>query len=689
MSEYLLEILVEDMPPSHLHEGLTQLKNKLEKSLKEKKIKFSKVETDGTKRRLTAFIKNISLYQEKKKEQIIGPPKAVAFDENNNPTKAGEGFAKAKGKKVEELIVVDTPKGEYIAVTETEEAKKTEDILKQILPEILKELSFPKNMRWNNSGVLFSRPVKSIISLLDKNLIDFEFAGVKAGTKTKGHRILADNCEITIDSINKYKKLLKENKVIFSIKEREKIIKEEIKELEKELELTLVEDKELFQELRDIVEYPLIFTGIFESEYLEMPPEIIETFLKQEKKLFLTKKNDKIINRFVGIADATSEAGENIMDGFERVVKATLDDAMFFWAKDLEFDFDSLIDELKNYTFGEKIGTYYDKTQRIVELGKYFASKVGMESDQTIKKACKYSKVDQLTETVKESPSLQGTMGGLYLREKKEDKDIWKAIYEQYKPKNLSDNIPESQTGIILSLVDRIDTLTGAFLAGIETSGDKDPFGLRRIGNTIIKLFIEAGIEVNIKSFVKKSINLYSAIKKTDNKESILQSIIDFLITRFRYYLEKYKNIEYDVINAVLKTGFSDISYDFKRAEAVMKAKNNENFIQLIQSYKRVKNIVKDKPDLEFSEDKIIEKEEQELWTIFLAVKEEVDIWIKEKNFIKVKESLLTLRPFIDKYFDNVLVMDEDEEIKNNRIAMLQQISDIFTSFADLTEIVD
>ncbi len=686
MSDYLLEILVEDLPPSHLRTGLKQLKDIFEKKLKENRIEFDNIKTEGTKRRLVVFVENISETQKEEEELILGPAKKIAFDEEGNPTKAAMGFAKSKGKSVEDLEIVETEKGEYVAIKEIKKGIKTEEILVNLVPEIISSLSFPKNMKWNESGVLFSRPIRSFLSLFDKKIVNFEFAGVEATNRTRGHRILAEDEEIIISKPSKYEEALKANFVILKREERVEKVKEGFKDIKDKFEVEIVENRELLDELVDMVEYPIVFSGTFPDEYLSIPFEIIEIFLKQEKRLFLTKKDNNLTGNFVGVADASEEALPSIINGFERVVRATLEDAKFFWENDLKLDLDTLVEELKDYSFEAKLGTYYDKTLRVESLCEFLSNDKEEEFRESVKKAAKYSKVDQLTEMVKEFPVLQGIMGGLYLKERGEKEDVWKAVYEHYKPQNIKDDTPETLSGRILSLADRMDSLAGAFIAGMEVSGDKDPFGLRRIGNTIVKLIVEGNIDVELLSLFEKALDLYGDIKIA--KEDVVSSFFDFMEQRFRYYCTEYRQIDYDVLNAVLKTGFSNILVDFQRALSVQKTKPNENFRKLIISYKRVKNIVKDRDLLFFTEEKLIEKEEKELFDLFKAVEEEVLKEVEKRNFLKAQEILMTLRPFIDSYFDNVMVMVEDDELRTNRIAMLQKISALFEKIADFNEII-
>ncbi len=687
MSEYILEILVEDLPPSHLKIGLEQLKSKFEEELEKNRIEFEKIETIGTKRRLVVSVIGISESQKSEEEVILGPSKKIAYDENGEPTKAAIGFARSKGKDVEELEIIETPKGEYVGLKILKEKKETIEILKKIIHEIIDSISFPKNMKWNETGVLFSRPIRGFLSLFDKKIVNFEYANLEASNRTRGHRILADDEEITISKVSKYEESLKSNHVILRKEDRLSIIQSEIKKIEEELDIKIVKNEELLNELVDMVEHPVAFTGTFSDEYLKIPFEIIEIFLKQEKRLFLTRNQlGELIGRFIGVADASEDAKPYIVKGFERVVRATLEDAKFFWENDLKLDLDQLFDELKGYSFEKKLGTYYDKTLRMESLAEEMIKDSEDDFKEKIKKAVKYSKVDQLTEMVKEFPALQGIMGGLYLKERGEDEVVWKAVYEQYKPQNLEDSIPSIYSGKILSLADRLDSLIGAFIIGMEVSGDKDPFGLRRLGNTIVKLLIEGELDFELLSLFEKSLNLYDNIEKS--KEDLAATFLDFMEQRFRFYCTNFKNIDYDVLNAVLKTGFSNIYLDFQRAFSVQRTKQNENFRKLIISYKRVKNIVKGKEKFYFNEEGLVEKEEKALFDIFKAVEEEVLEEVKRRNFLKAEEILITLRPFIDAYFDSVMVMVEDEELKNNRIAMLQRISSLFEKIADFNEII-
>ncbi len=682
MPEFLLEILTEDMPPEHQKEGKKQLKDKFEKFLKDKRIEYDTIDVFSTKTRLTVFIGNLEEKQKPREDLIIGPPKKVAFDEEGNPTKAAEGFLKSKGKTIEDIEIIDTGKGEYIGIKIVDEGKSTKEILEDELKSIIKSLSFPKTMYWEREKVEFSRPIRGLLVLFSGKTVEVEIAGIKSSNKTKGHLVLMKGKEIEVENFKDYKEKLKENCIIIDEKEREEIIKDKIGEIEKELGLNVVLDKELFEELLYISEYPQLFYGKFDEKFLQLPEEIVSMFLKSEKKLFTTKKDSVLTNYFVGVGDFLIEAKENVEEGFERVVSATLEDALFFYKNDLELDFEELYERLDEFLFMEGLGTYRERTERIEDLVEYILEKIEKEEYKPyLKKAARYSKVDQLTQMVFEFTSLQGVAGGIYLREKGEDERVWKAVYEHYKPESIEDKIPESLTGKILSIADKIDLLTAAFILKGDISGTKDPLGARRAGNGIVKTLIEGEISLSVNELIKKSIELLDGNMEIEGK------IHDFIYNRFRYYEEEVNGIEYDILNS-LKSTFSDPYREHLKAISIKKAKSNKNFEKLIIAYKRAKNIIKGFEREEIKEELFKEKEEEQLFSFIKAIETEFQKHVDSFEFLKAQELLLTLKPFIDSFFDNVLVMTDDEELKQNRIALLQHTVELFETIADYSEII-
>ncbi len=682
MAEFFLEILTEDMPPEHQISGEKELKRKINELLVEKRIKFGEIETYTTKRRLVVLVKDISEKQEDSEDTIIGPPKKVAFDEDGKPTNAVHGFAKSRGKTVDELEIIDTGKGEYVALKVFEEGRATEEILKESLPKVVSTLSFPKTMVWEESKVQFSRPIRGIVALIDGKIVDFEVAGVKSSNKTRGHLVLSENSEIEVSSFSDYIQKLEENDVIVEKNKRQHLIREGIEIVEEEQGIEVVEDEELFFELVYITESPKVFYGKFDEKYLKLPEEIIKSFLRSEKKLFSSKKDGKLTNIFVGVGDFLERAKENVIKGFERVVSATLEDALFFYENDLKLNFDEIHERLSEFSFMEGMGTYLERVERIKKLSVFLAEQMGYENlKDAVERASHYSKVDQLTQLVFEFTSLQGIAGGIYLREKGEDENVWKAVYEHYLPESIDDKIPESDTGKILSLSDKIDLIVSAYRLGYEVKGTKDPYGLRRAGNGVVKILIEGQLGADIEKIIEY------ALSEDEDKNGIVEKIKEFLYQRFRYYEEEKYNIRYDVLNA-LKKAFGNPYREHLKAHAIMKAGENENFEKLIIGYKRAKNIVKGYEKYELSKELLTEKDEKVLYEMANALKGELEEYIEKYEFLKAQELLLTLKPFIDNFFDNVLVMVDDEKVKTNRIALLQEIVAMFESIADYSEIV-
>ena len=688
MSEYLLEILTEELPPTHQEAGKSQLKTLFLENLNAQRIDYNELMVLATERRLIVRVKGIASNQRPEEEIIMGPSRKVAYDDAGNPTQAALGFAKKLNRPLEETTFLETPKGEYLSFKKIHEGLPTEGVLQEILPRILGSLSFPKNMIWNDSGVSFSRPIRSILSLIDDHPLPFSFGGIKAGKVSRGNLILTSNSEILIGHAEVYDEALRESLVLIHEEERLDLIRKGFAEIESREQVKILSNQELLQELVRMVEYPVVFTGTFPEDFLSIPGEIIGSFLQREKRLFLTEREGRVCPRFVGIADASPEALPNIVTGFQRVVKATLQDALFFWRHDLTLDENTLVEDLNNTLYGENLGSYRDKSLRLMGLAENLADRFDSSLASTLKEAARLCKIDQLTDMVKEFPSLQGKAGGLLLKEKGYPEEVWKAVYEHYNPVNVEEDLPTSISGRILSLSDRLDSLCGAMATGQEFSGTKDPFGLRRLGNTIVKLLVEGSLPFSLEDLLEQTLLLHVP-EETAKREEIAGKTREFLHQRFRFYAEEVRGLPYDAVNGVVKTGLDFLESDLKRIEALSLTKNLEAFQKLVLSYKRVKNILKNSTE-EYSLDETLlqEKEEKELYQIFQVVSEEAEPSLSSGEFMKAQEALLMLRPFIDRFFDRILVMAEDVNLKNNRIALLRSLSSLFERVADYSEIV-
>lgn len=683
--EFLLEINTEEMPPFHVKAGLSQLKEKISEELAAQNIEARKIETYGTCRRLVV-VSDIASQQKNTEEEIVGPPKAVAYNSDGSPSAAAVGFAKKQGAKIAELKVVKTERGEYLGLKKIIEGKSTKDILSDILPQIISSLSFPKMMRWGSTSFRFSRPIKNILCVFGEKPLFFSIAGIKAGNSTTGHKIYCPK-KIQAKTYRDYRGILKKMRVIIDQEERRKMILRQMERKLAPLKASWHPDDDLLEKLVYDVEHPYVILGSFPEDYLGLPLEILSTAMKEGQKLFSIVKDKKQLPFFLGVADAFQDPKELIKKGNERVLKARLEDARFFWNQDQKVALKARAKDLKRIVFQEKLGSYEEKTQRLKKIASYLITKV---EAQPVKKhviqAAELAKVDLLTEMVREFPSLQGKVGGLYSRIEGYPSSVWKSIYEHYQPVSLDEESPVSLTGAVLSIADKLDSIVGVVGIGILVTGSKDPFGLRRNAQGICKVILERKLNFSIMRLLDKVIDVYGESFQK-NKEEIKKYCLDFFSNRLRYIFER-QGYRYDLINAALGSGLDNIYYSYLRVKALNALKESPNFEPMILIFKRVNNILKDQPSYKLNSGLLSEKEERELYTTFSIIKNNVLPLIKKGDFSQAQRIIFRMHSAINKFFDNVLVMTDEARLRRNRLALLQAISTLLIQVADYSQIV-
>ncbi|MGC8745510.1 MAG: glycine--tRNA ligase subunit beta, partial [Candidatus Saccharicenans sp.] len=476
--EFLLEIMTEELPSSHVRSALSQLEEKFREELNSARIGVKNLKSLGTCRRLVV-VADLEAGQLDEEEIVTGPPKQVALSPEGKFSTAALGFARSQGIPVDKLEIIKIPRGEYVGFKRLKKGKSTEEILTEICPSIIKSLTFPKSMRWGEGNFRFSRPIKNLLCLFDSRVVPFQFEGLIAGHKTRGHFIHSPR-EIEVNNFAEYKQALKENSVIIDPEERKQLILNQFQQKMAAVKAQVYPDEGLLERLLWNVEQPLVIMGTFPEKFLELPLEVLSTAMREGQKLFSVVRGKKQIPYFMGIADAPADPRKFIVSGNERVLRARLEDARFFWENDLKIPLSDRVGQLKNVVFQEKLGSYGDKVERLQKLVAYLADRLDLKSEKkALGQAARLSKADLLTGMVREFPELQGIMGGLYSQKQGLPKTVAQAIYEHYLPISLEDQVPNSTTGAILSLADKLDTLVGVFGVGYIISGSSDPFGLR------------------------------------------------------------------------------------------------------------------------------------------------------------------------------------------------------------------
>jgi len=693
MSDFLFELGIEEVPVSEIKNIMDQLKSKFISKLKEIPVEFKSIETASTNRRFMIYFSNIKEKADDTEEQVKGPSRAIAYDKDNQPTIALKKFIEANKIKQEDLFEIKTPKGLYIAFERKTEGEKTKDILSVMIPAILKEITFNKTMVWNSSRVPFVRPIKNLLALIDGQIIEFEFAGIKASNLTRGHSLLSENF-IKVHSFKDYCEVLYKNFVIISEDERKKKIVDEIVEVEEEFNVHVRPDTKMLEDYIYNNEYPVLFSGQFDKEYLELPSEIISTFMINEKKLLpVLNKENKLINMFIGISNIPDE-NKHVVRGNERVIKATFEDAKFFWDNDRNDDFFALKDSLKNVMFHQGLGNFYEKTDRLNTLIEQLVKDTGNnELLEPLKEAAKICKNDLVTRMVREFPSLQGIMGGLYIKETGKQKEIWDAVYWHYEPKGFSDKKMESLGGALLSLADKIDNICGFLYKGIKLSSSKDPYGIRRDAAAIIKTLKDFKLDFDLFKIIEIGIKQFqdNYPESSDLSYNEIQKKTQHLFTsRIENVFKEYLHVRYDIVNSVMNRKEELPIYRiYLRAREISKILSTDNLKHLISLHKRLKNIIKDCDKCEVTAENLVEKEEKLLFEIFNQTKDRIESMIEKKEYTNACSEILEMKPVIDNFFEKVMVMAKEKELKDNRIALLQNLDKILSKIADFSLIVE
>lgn len=686
MNKYLLfEVGVEELPSRFVSSTLQQIKSNLTKMLSENRIEFNEIDTYGTPRRLTFIVKGISDRQSNLEEEVKGPSKKIALDADGNFTKPALGFMKSKGIKEEDVIFKTIGKDEYIFGTIRQEGKETSEVLKNILPEAVKSVTFPKAMRWGGKNMRFARPIRWIVTLLNDNVLNFDLEGIQSSNITKGHRFLGES-EFEVNSLEDYLNKLEKNYVILDQDRRKEIIRNQCIEVAKSLNGEVELDEDLLEEVTHLVEYPTAFYGEFNEDYAKLPKEVVTTPMQQHQRYFPVVKNGKLLPNFIAVRNGNDYRIDKVKAGNEKVLVARLEDALFFYKEDTKKGLETYIEKLKSVVFQAKLGTIYDKSLRIEKLSSDIIDLLNLNNDKedTIR-AAKLCKADLVTSMVFEFTELQGIMGREYAKVSGENETVSEAIFEHYLPRFAGDILPKTNSGIILSLADKLDSISGFFAIGIQPTGSQDPYALRRQALGILNILMDSKIDVSLDTLVKLSLDNYSNLEF--NKEEVINAIMEFFKERIKN-LFRDLGIRYDVIDAVLSSNINDISDMHLRATELNNWLDKDELVEMLTAFNRVSTLAQKSESSKVDKDLLKEEAEINLYNEFKNTKEKVNTLLKDKKYSEALDSFASLRQSIDYMFDSVMIMDKDESIKNNRLGLLKQIYDTMLSICDLSKIV-
>lgn len=693
---FLLEIGTEEIPASYIIPALSQLEVSLSQLLGKETLTYTSMATTATPRRLTVFIHGLQLRQDDKEQLFTGPPMDAAYKEDK-PTPAAHGFAKSRDVSLDECMSIERNNRQYLAVKKNIAGKMTGEILQEHLPAIIGNITFPKSMRWTELPVRFARPVRWIAALLGKDVVGFTFGNVTSGRITHGHRFLKKEDPVHIENADwkHYLAILEKNGVIADYQRRKSMIAGYIAREQKKYHPDFSENhisQELLDEVNFLCEYPSIGEGTFSEKYLELPAPVLITTMTHHQKYFPVYDSEcKLKPKFLFICNNLAQYEKVIRKGNEKVLHARLEDALFFYGEDLKIPLAQRKESLEGILFQKGLGTYLDKVERLENLVPKLSSLTDTDT-KMLSRAASLCKNDLTTNMVYEFPELQGTVGRLYALENGEHESIARAVEEHYLPRQQNDPVPGSDTAKLLSVIDKLDTLIGLIGNGNMPSGSKDPFGLRRAALGIVRIMIEGSLDFDLADLYKPSYELFSSLK--EEAEALKTTLFTFIKQRLIHYLSEEKGFRDDLVDACFPPLQANFYHNYRKLQALSEISQESQFDDLTTSFKRIGNIIaqakekfsgweQQKPVI----DLLKEPAEKELFMHFEQLKKDFEKLSQAREYSLLLRKFSELRPHIDRFFDEVLVMDPDEKLRYNRINLLAQLNEAFLIVADFTRI--
>ena len=683
--DFLLEIGTEEIPAGFLKRIFQTFPHQVAELLSYHRLPYEDIKVMGTPRRLAMYVTNLIDKQEDRVIEKLGPSKQVAYDAKGNPTKAAIGFARGQKTALDELEIIATEKGEYLGVRKKEVGQESIDILATALPTFIQNIPFQKSMRWQNFDLRFARPIHWLLALFGKTVIPFSLEGLSSGNYSYGHRFMAPTA-FTIENPDQYLDLCRKAKVIVDQDERRSMIQEQLRAIEKEIGGTIIEDEALLQTVTNLVEFPSAACGSFETQFLELPEEVLITVMRHHQKYFsLRDPGGTLMPNFITINNTLAHDPRLVIAGNERVLRARLNDARFFYQEDLKIPLETFVERLKNVVFQTKLGTSYEKMTRFKTLATRLADKLCPAKKDKVSRTALLCKADLESNMVGEFSDLQGIMGREYAKVAGEDPDVSRGIYEHYLPTAAGGSLPTDDCGALVSIADKIDTIVGCFGIGLIPTGGADPYALRRQALGIIHIILDRCYPINLAELVEDSLELLAA--KIDRQpQEVAGEVLEFIKGRFSNNLTA-KGIPAGVVDGVLATGFHELLEAKRKIEALDTFRHRDDFELLLVAFKRVMNIIKGAEEQEIAPDLLEDEAEKVLFGKYNQLADSCRKLIAKQNYPQALETMAELKPEVDTFFDNVMVMVDDREIKNNRIGLLQAIASLFKQVADFARL--
>jgi glycyl-tRNA synthetase beta chain len=698
--ELLFEIGAEEIPAGMLPRAVSELRSILERHLAAENYQQGvTIETFGGPRRLTAWVRGLIAKQADVENEVTGPPKSVAYDASGAATRAAVSFAERQGVPLHQVYLVQTPKGEYIAAKVTKRGRSAHELLMEILPRVIHDLPWPRTMTWTGlEGARFIRPIRWIVGVLDGKPLKFSFGGITAGDVTVGHRFLG-KARIPVKNFADYEKKLRANGVIVRPAERREKIERELASYVKRTGFHVHPDPDLLQLVTYLNEFPHVIEGSFDPAFLELPDEILITVMRGHQKYFaVEKRSGELAPHFLAVINLAKDSQGLVRAGHERVLRARFADARFFWESDQKVRLADILPKLDKITYESRLGSYHAKVERMRAIARWLAEQwfnLGMIQAHVADadRAAELAKCDLATEMVREFTELQGIVGGLYARAQGEPEVVADAVYDHYRPVGLDDPIPRNLTGCAVALADKLDSVVGCFSVGVIPTGSSDPYALRRAALGIVKIILDQKLPVSLSLAVGAA---SKALLTNPPKKAVTpvqeQQVLDFLLDRAKFVLKEKSGYAYDEVSAVFRAGSDDLVDVEKRLKALKAIRKTRNFEPLAVSFKRIRKIL-EKANLSASDvqpvnTQLFEKDAER--SLYAAVRKAAASVVVDKRMGKYQEALeeiAGLRKAVDGFFEEVMVMAEDETVRKNRLALLAEILREFTTIADFSEL--
>lgn len=686
--DLLFEIGLEEMPARFIRAAVEQLKERTSKWLGDSVISYDSIDSYATPRRLAVLVKGVAEKQEDVHEEVKGPSRKIALDESGNWSKAALGFARSQGVDPDQFTFRELSGTEYIYVSKSREGVETKSLLSEGLLGILHAMNFPKNMRWGSYDFKFVRPIRWMVALFGSEIIDLEIAGVKSGNVTRGHRFLGQ--DTVIASPGEYVEALRAQHVIADIQEREAMITSQIADLAKEQSWNIAVKEDLLEEVLFLVETPTVLFGKFEESFLNIPQEVLITSMREHQRYFPVLNADgALLPFFVTVRNGDNRSLDLIARGNEKVLRARLSDAKFFYEEDQKLAIKDALSKLESIVFHEELGTVGDKVRRIRRNSEKLTALLGADSGtvEAVSRTAEICKFDLVTQMVYEFPELQGVMGEDYARKAGESDAVARGIFEHYQPRFAGDDVPASQVGSIVSIADKLDTIAGCFSIGIIPTGSQDPYGLRRQAAGIVQIILEHQLEVQLSQLFELAIETHAHFHELKrSKEEMMKDLLEFFGLRVRKTLSDH--CRYDVVDAVMGAGYDDVVSVVSRGNGLMEAVERPEFKTVCEAFGRVSNLASKASAVKVRSDLLHDPAEAKLYQKLTEITPEFRRQLEGKDASGALTSLSSLQEAINAFFDGVMVMTEDEQIRMNRLALLSAIDQELKQFADFGKLV-